>query len=62
MKRLKNFDVHRRVTIVDWEKSTDSACRAIMPHAQLFVLKQLVEKNMVHVVGSEKAKTLSLYE
>lgn len=48
--------------MVDHEKSRDSAYRAVMSHAHLFLHKHHVVKNILQAVRSEKETGSSLYD
>lgn len=61
-KSLPGFDITERTTIVDQEKSIDTAYRKVMERAKLFLDPLHVKKNMGPKLGSEKAVGLSLYE
>lgn len=62
MKGIDGYDVAERTTIVDQEKSIDSAYTDAMAHAKLFLDPLHVKKNMSKQLGPEKASALSLYE
>lgn len=61
-KDITGFDRGGRVTIVDQEKSIDSAYRSTMDHAELFLDMLHVKKNMGPKLGPEKSTGLSLFE
>lgn len=62
LKAISGFDRAGRVTIVDQEKSIDSAFRGVMEHAHLFLDALHVKKNMTPSLGAEKAHATSLYQ
>ena len=59
---IEGFDVPLRTTIVDQEKSIDSAYRACLKHAKLFLDPLHVKKNLGAKLGAEKASGLRSYE
>lgn len=62
LKNMPGFDIYRRTTIVDQEKSIDAAFRSVMEKANLFLDWMHVTKNMASSIGSEKNIGVSLYQ
>lgn len=62
LKQIPGFDRDGRVTIVDQEKSIDTAFRSSMEHARLFLDALHVRKNMAAYLGAERANGTALYD
>lgn len=58
---IPHFDIPGRTTIVDQEKSIDSAYASAMKHADYFLDPLHVRKNMLRAVGAEKSDAVWLY-
>ena len=60
-KSIPGYDVPKRVCLVDMEKSIGTSFEAVMEHATPFYDERHVLKNMLPVIGAEKASTAVLY-
>lgn len=60
--KLEGFDVESRTTIVDQEKSIDSAYKDVFQNAKMFLDPMHVRKNMGSALGASRAVGISLYD
>lgn len=60
-KCLPVFDVTEQTTIVDQDKSIDTAYQRVMRNAKLFLDPLYVKKNMGPELGNDNAVGLSMY-
>lgn len=59
---MESFDDTARTTILDQEKSTESACKDVFQNAKLFLNPMHLLKTIGSPLGSHLAIGLSLYD